>query len=76
MNIDKDIHDLLVEAVEDAVSYACQEAFSEGCPLSGETAWNVVMCRATAKVAEFEGLLAPSTSTFTANDVEDDEEHY
>lgn len=55
MNVTRDSHDLLVEAVEDAIEYACQEAFKEGTPLSGEAAWNVIWCRATAKIMEFTG---------------------
>ena len=66
MQIDREIHDLLVEAVEDAVEYSCQAAYTEGVLLSGETAWNIVWARASAKIAEFEGLLAPFA----------DEEHY
>jgi hypothetical protein len=66
MIVDRETHDLLVEAVEDAVEYAVQGAYTQGVLLSGETAWNIVWARAAAKVAEFEGLLAPRS----------DEEHY
>jgi len=43
--------------VEDSVEYACDQAFKEGRFLSGETAWTVVWALATAKMAEFEGLV-------------------
>ena len=61
MMIDRETHDLLVEAVEDAVEYSIQAAYTQGELLSGETAWTIVWARAAAKMAEFEGLLAPST---------------
>ena len=58
-NISRETHDNLVGAVEDAISYALDEARKEGELVSGETAWNIVLCRATAKVLEFEGHFIP-----------------
>ncbi len=55
MKIDFDTHEMLVGVLEDAVEHACREAYREGTPISGELAWNIVLCRAVAKVAEFEG---------------------
>jgi hypothetical protein len=60
MEIDRRTYHTLVGAVEDAIAFACDEAFKDGTPISGELAWNIVLCRAMAKVAEFEGLLDPS----------------
>ena len=58
MLLDKEIHDALIGAVEDSIAYSCQEAYEYGKPLSGEAAWTVVLCRAQAKIAEFQGQLA------------------
>ena len=43
----------LTELIEDTLEYAC-----DGMYLSGETAWTVCQCLATAKLAELQGLVA------------------
>ena len=45
----------LTEVIEDTIEYACDKE-----QLSGELAWTVVECLATAKLAELRGELAPS----------------
>ncbi len=62
-NVDRDDYQVLVDMVDDAVAYACDEAFSNGRLLSGETAWNIVWARATAKVLEFEGVFVRDGET-------------
>ena len=42
-------------AIEDAVSYVIDEARKEGELVSGETAYKMVECIASAKQAEFQG---------------------
>ena len=42
----------LTEIVEDTVEYACDQY-----TLSGELAWTVIECLATAKIAELKGEL-------------------
>ena len=54
-NVHIDDYQVLVDTIDDAVAYSCQEAFEEGRLLSGEAAWNIVWVRATAKILEFEG---------------------
>ncbi len=58
MQLTRQTHDDLIAAVEDSIAYTCQEAYEYGTPLSGEAAWTVVLCRAQAKIAEFQGQLA------------------
>lgn len=43
----------LTEVIEDTIEYFCDKEQA-----SGELAWNVVLCLATAKLAELEGELA------------------
>ena len=57
--VSREAHDNIVGAVEDALCYALEEARKEGELISGETGWNIVLCRATAKVLEFEGHFVP-----------------
>ena len=45
-------------AVEDAVEFVISEAAKEGELVSGETAYKMLECIASAKQAEFQGLLA------------------
>ena len=80
MKLTRETHDNIVGAVEDAIAFAIDEARKEGELISGECAWNIVMCRAIAKVSEFEGLVGPSIqrAPFTYEDELPlaDEEHY
>ena len=50
MKITRDQLTELSEVVEDTVSYACDQY-----TLSGELAWTVIECLATAKLAELQG---------------------
>ncbi len=43
----------LRSVIEDTVEYACDQQM-----LSGELAWTVIQCLATAKIAELKGELA------------------
>ena len=43
----------LRSVIEDTVEYACDQQM-----LSGELAWTVIQCLATAKIAELQGELA------------------
>jgi len=43
----------LTSVIEDTVEYACDQQM-----LSGELAWTVIECLATAKIAELRGELA------------------
>ena len=52
MEISKEKHDKLFQIIEDAVEYFCDEERE-----SGEIAWTIVECMATAKLAELQGLL-------------------
>ena len=52
MEISREKHDKLFEIIEDAVEYFCDEE-----TVSGEIAWTIVECIATAKLAELQGLL-------------------
>jgi len=45
----------LTEVIEDTIEYACDKY-----TLSGELAWTVVLCLATAKIEEIKGNLAPN----------------
>ena len=51
----RDNFDNLIGMVEDCVAQACQEAFENGEPMSGETAWSSIWAFSCAKVLEFEG---------------------
>jgi len=42
----------LTEIIEDTIQYGCDQW-----QISGEKAWTVVYCLATAKLAELEGLV-------------------
>jgi len=53
MEISREKHDELFQCVEDAVEYVCDKEM-----ISGQLAWTIVECMATAKLAELEGLLA------------------
>ena len=55
MNITKEQLTELRELLEDTVSYYCDENM-----ISGELAWTVTECLATAKQYELKGLLAPA----------------
>ena len=48
--IDTQVHQDLVEAIEDTVSYICDEHM-----ISGELAWIIVESLAEAKVAQLQG---------------------
>lgn len=48
LNIDK--HSQLVELIEDSIEYWCDEHMA-----SGELAWIVIQCLATAKIAQMRG---------------------
>jgi len=52
MDISKQQLKELTEIVEDTVEYACDQY-----TLSGELAWTVIECLATAKLAELKGEL-------------------
>ena len=54
MNITREQLDELTELIEDSVEFMCDKEM-----LSGELAWSVVECLATAKIAELKGELAP-----------------
>jgi hypothetical protein len=47
---DVELHDELKGAIEDTVAYFCDEYM-----ISGELAWLVTECVATAKIAQFRG---------------------
>jgi hypothetical protein len=53
MDISREQLDELTSVVEDTVEYACDQHM-----LSGELAWTVIECLATAKIAELKGELA------------------
>ncbi len=59
MNISRETLRNITGSVEDAVAYELEEARKNGELVSGECAANVVLCYYMAKVAEFEGLIAP-----------------
>ena len=52
MNISRELSTELRELLEDSLEYFCDEN-----RLSGELAWTVVECLATAKLAEMRGEL-------------------
>ena len=52
MQITKENLKELTEVIEDTVQYACDQQ-----TISGELAWTVVECLATAKLAELRGEL-------------------
>ena len=52
MEISREQLQELTEVIEDTVEYACDQY-----TMSGEKAWTVVYCLATAKLAELEGLV-------------------
>ena len=53
MQISREQLDELTEIIEDTVEYFCDKELA-----SGELAWSVVECLATAKLAELQGELA------------------
>ena len=53
MDISREQLDELTSVIEDTVEYACDQQM-----LSGELAWTVIECLATAKIAELKGELA------------------
>ena len=55
MDISRDQLNTLTELLEDTIEYFCDEH-----QLSGELAWTVTECLATAKLAELRGELAPA----------------
>jgi len=59
MDISRETRHAIIGTVEDAVAYELEEARKSGELVSGECAANVVLCYYMAKVAEFEGLIAP-----------------
>ena len=73
-NVDKDDYRVLVDMTDDTVAYACEKAFSKGRFLSGETAWNILWARATAKVLEFEGVFIRDGETVKIKAQLEDEE--
>jgi hypothetical protein len=52
MEISREQLQELTEVIEDTVEYACDQF-----TMSGEKAWTIVHCLATAKLAELEGLV-------------------
>ena len=52
MNISREALDELTSVVEDTIEYACDKE-----QISGECAWTVVQCLATAKLAQLEGAV-------------------
>ena len=50
--IDKELHDELVELIEDSVEYFCNDRM-----VSGEMAWIIIECLAVAKQAQLKGLV-------------------
>ncbi len=52
MEISPDQLQELTSVIEDTVEYACDQH-----TMSGELAWTVVHCLATAKLAELEGVI-------------------
>ena len=53
MEISRDQLDELTSVIEDAIEYFCDKE-----QVSGELAWTVLECLATAKLAEMKGELA------------------
>ena len=54
MEISREKLQELTEIIEDTIEYACDKY-----TLSGELAWTVVLCLATAKIEELKGTIAP-----------------
>jgi len=52
MNISREALDELTSVIEDTIEYACDKE-----QISGECAWTVVQCLATAKLAQLEGAV-------------------
>ena len=52
MEISREQLNELTEVIEDTVEYACDQY-----TMSGEKAWTILHCLATAKLAELEGLV-------------------
>lgn len=50
--LDREVHNELVEVVEDMVEHWCDSYM-----MSGELAWIVVECLAKAKVAQLQGVV-------------------
>ena len=48
--IDREIHNEIVEVIEDTIEYACDKHM-----LSGEVVWTIVECLAMAKIAQLKG---------------------
>ena len=48
--IDNELHMELIELMEDTISHFCQENM-----VSGEMAWLITQCYATAKIEQFRG---------------------
>ena len=54
MEISRELSQEIQEVIEDTVQYFCDQHV-----VSGELAWILVECLATAKLAELKGELAP-----------------
>lgn len=54
MEVSRDALTELTELIEDSVEFTC-----DNYRMSGETAWKILDCLATAKLAELNGELAP-----------------
>lgn len=54
MEISRELSQEIQEVIEDTVQYFCDQHV-----VSGELAWILVQCQATAKLAELKGELAP-----------------
>jgi hypothetical protein len=52
MTLSREQHDELIAVLDDTIQYACDEWM-----ISGETAWKIIECYATAKQAEMAGLV-------------------
>lgn len=53
MEISREQNDELIEIIEDTLEYFCDNQ-----QVSGELAWTLIECLATAKIAEMNGVLA------------------
>ena len=60
MEISREAHDELVEAIEDTVEYFCDQQFQKGLTFSGEAAWAIIECLSIAKQTELAGELSPA----------------
>lgn len=54
MEISREQNQEIQEVIEDAIQYFCDHQ-----TVSGEVAWIIIECLATAKLAELKGELAP-----------------